>query len=228
VACRFALHMLEITQFGVHALHELAAHNFPEARLFHGVAQRLLVVDELMAPGADELVDQKSVVVPRRVTGAALDLGIEEVSEELALEGGSLARGRFVGAVQIDEKREVRRHDSRHASRCEHPEALAEQILTLGESEMLDHVLAEDIVERGVFERKPPGRVEMEDVTGLRMVVGIEPARQEMPAAADLELLLAGSRQVRADQLIVAVELQPTRGAAAQRQEQLLLRYPPQ
>jgi hypothetical protein len=61
---------------------------------------------------------------------------------------------------------------------------------------MLNHVLAEYIIECFIIEGKGPRCIEMHDVSGHGRIIGIEPAGQRVVATTDLQFRLSVLREV--------------------------------
>jgi hypothetical protein len=64
---------------------------------------------------------------------------------------------------------------------------LAQHRRSLVVTDVLDHVFAEDEVELIGRKGEPATRVEVNDVWRLRIEIGIEPPRQEVPSAPEVE-----------------------------------------
>jgi len=68
------------------------------------------------------------------------------------------------------------------------PTAFREHVQPLRIGNMFQLVLAENIVERIVFERKPSGSIQGDGLEGLGIKIGVEPARQDVLVCTKLQL----------------------------------------
>jgi hypothetical protein len=156
---------------------QLASHDVDEPSEVQAFAQRRLVVDELVAPVADEIVQHGGRAGMRRRP----DEGPRRPLHVFLLDrAGSIAE-------ESQEEGEVGRRDPHRSAWLEGSKAFVEHRRCPGGRKMLDHVLAEDVVEGCVGEGKPLRRVEPDDARIVRFDVAVQPAGQRMNAATQVQ-----------------------------------------
>ena len=108
----------------------------------------------------------------------------------------TLLQGRAFGPVQTDQKGQIGGGDPHPAAGREHPEAFAQHGLRLPQGEGAEHVLAVDVAERVVREGKRAGRIDAHHVREAGAQIGVQPAVEQMAAAAEVQFGLPGRRQI--------------------------------
>jgi hypothetical protein len=140
--------------------------------------QGLVVVDELVAPVSDIVVeDHAGGEGRRRFKG-----GWKLLQRPLGIIG-------HFSIVRIEQEpcqlHDIRCRDTNFAARLERSIAFMDDELRRGKQHVLDHVLGVEIV-HGLFRKgKPLGHV---DEYNLRLIIGVEPTRPSVVAGAEADL----------------------------------------
>lgn len=182
--------VLQALEYGVITLINLTFLCMNKARRLESSRERFLVVDESMSPVSDKVIDHMHFRIRRGTSAQELLIGPRNIG---------FADGALVLTVQDDQECEIWSYYTNLTTRPQDSISFPEHHYALRISDMLDNVLGENVIKSIALQGKCLGEIEIGDfVRGMQ--VSIQPPRQGIRSATQMEFLELSGRDVFANQ----------------------------